>query len=226
VLPAQAPVLQTLPHAPQFEPDDVRSVSHPFDGSPSQSPHPVAHVPTPHLAPEHDAVATWAPRGHACPQAPQLLADAVVSVSQPLAALPSQSPNPALQTVPQRPDTHAGAALASGPHALPQAPQFIGSWSVFVQAAGVPQATSGDAHDVAHAPLEHIVPGGQTAPHAPQLFESTLVVAQYGVPASVVHNVCAGEQELTHCPPEQLWPLPQATPHPPQLALSLCSLAQ
>jgi hypothetical protein len=38
------------------------------------------------------------PTSHALPQTPQLALDASVSVSHPLAGLPSQLPNPGLQT--------------------------------------------------------------------------------------------------------------------------------
>lgn len=85
-------VLQALPHAPQFV-VVVIAVSHPFAAFPSQSANPGEHtilhveptqVPTPPL---------WL---HAFPHAPQLLASLVRLISQPFAAFPSQSANPAL----------------------------------------------------------------------------------------------------------------------------------
>lgn len=89
-----APYVQALPHAPQLavEPSEV---SQPLADCASQLPHPpaqgpIAHAPAAQVAP---ALA----KAQRVPQAPQLLGSVVRLVSQPLAALPSQSPQPARQ---------------------------------------------------------------------------------------------------------------------------------
>src|SRR4051812_32278189 len=67
-------------------------------------------------------------------QPPQLAGSIWVSASQPVSGLPSQSPNqPLHEPAVHRPPTQITlVALASGPHALPQAPQFLVSLAVEV----------------------------------------------------------------------------------------------
>ncbi len=78
--------------------------------SPSQSPKPALQLPTAH-APEAQAAVALGTL-HARPQAPQCALVLVVLVSQPLAALPSQSPKPALhEATPQRAARAAGVAV-------------------------------------------------------------------------------------------------------------------
>ena len=62
---------------------------------------------------------------HTTPQVPQLFTLVLTFVSQPLAALPSQSANPALQrTITHWPAVHEGVALGKE-HAFPQLPQLL-----------------------------------------------------------------------------------------------------
>ncbi len=120
------------PHAPQLDGSDVTLCSQPFDATRSQSPVPAGHiVPTTH-APPAQMVPTAV---HATPQAPQLPALESRLVSQPFAALPSQSPKPALHA-PSRhvPALHAAVAFAKV-HTVPQLPQFAGSVAVVTHAA-------------------------------------------------------------------------------------------
>src|SRR5689334_10828085 len=63
-----------------------------------------------------------APPPHAKPQLPQLAASALTSFSQPLVALPSQSPKPTLHSSAHTPTLHAGVALAPPEHGVHEAP--------------------------------------------------------------------------------------------------------
>ncbi len=60
----------------------VRSVSHPLDGSPSQSPQPGSHAPMPQVALVHAGDACGGV-GQALPQLPQLTASDWKSFAQP-----------------------------------------------------------------------------------------------------------------------------------------------
>jgi hypothetical protein len=111
----------SLPHAPQCVSELVSDVSQPLVALPSQSPKPALHAPIRHVPPTHEVVALG--RLQARPQAPQCAAVVLRSVSQPLAALPSQLPRPIAQVVvPQTPIVHAGVPVIEE-HALPQVRQ-------------------------------------------------------------------------------------------------------
>ena len=81
-----------LPHAPQLPTSAVVAVSQPFDAIPSQLPHPASQAPKTHALAEHEPA--WCGREHLLPHVPQLVADDVRSVSQPLPSCPSQFPHP------------------------------------------------------------------------------------------------------------------------------------
>ena len=66
---------------------------------------------------------------HGFAQLPQWATDVVMSVSQPVDALLSQSPNPAKHVMTQVPFVQLGLPFVLE-HALPQAPQLSGSASV------------------------------------------------------------------------------------------------
>jgi hypothetical protein len=111
--------LHVVPHVPQF--DKVRrSVSQPLVALPSQLAKLALQVPRVQVPVVHDALALA--RLHVTPQAPQF-ESVWMLVSQPLAALLSQLPKPALQ-VPswQAPPKHAAEAFEKL-HALPHVPQ-------------------------------------------------------------------------------------------------------
>jgi hypothetical protein len=96
------PIGHALPHTPQFDASVWRLTQRP--GAAPQSVSPERHDDT-HVPAEHDAEP---PTGGAQlrPQAPQWLTLLLRFVSQPLAALPSQSPNPATQRKRHAPDEH------------------------------------------------------------------------------------------------------------------------
>jgi hypothetical protein len=109
------------------------------------------------------------------PHAPQWVTEARVSVSQPLVALVSQSPKPALHAPrAQLPARHAAAALAKA-HARPHDPQFAGSLVVAASQplVALPSHSAKPATQVtAHAPREHagtpLGRGGQALSQRPQ----------------------------------------------------------
>jgi hypothetical protein len=97
---------------------------------------------------------------HATPQAPQLNLAVLVSVSHPLAGLPSQLAKPALQeAMPQTPPLQPAVPLATAGQTVPQAPQLL------VVFRGV------------QAPPQQPLPAAQTTPQAPQwlLFVCVLI---------------------------------------------------
>jgi hypothetical protein len=96
--------------------------SQPLLASPSQSAKPAAHAPMAHAPDAHMALALGS--AHVRPQAPQLVALAVRSVSQPLAAAPSQSPKPPVQrTMAQAPAAQPLAATLGSAQTVSQPPQ-------------------------------------------------------------------------------------------------------
>jgi hypothetical protein len=117
---------QTVPQVPQSV-SVARLASQPFAATPSQLPNPALHAwswQAP-LKQEEEAFA----KVHALPHPPQLPTLAFRFVSQPFAALPSQSPKPALQAMLQLPLEQVGLPLAAL-HTRPQEPQFVGSVAV------------------------------------------------------------------------------------------------
>jgi hypothetical protein len=109
--------LQTLPQVPQFATEPAVFTSQPLVGSPSQFARPALQVMPLHTPPVQAGVPPWLE--HTLPQPPQFCVVARLA-SQPVSGLPSQSPQPALHTMPQRPLTQVGApfvALHTRPHA-------------------------------------------------------------------------------------------------------------
>lgn len=96
--------------------------------------------------------------GHKIPQAPQLEKALLVSVSQPFPAIPSQSPNPALQEARMHaPALQPGLPLVTE-HALPHIAQLAGSLCKLehVIIAPAPQIELGIGQSKAHTPATHI----------------------------------------------------------------------
>jgi hypothetical protein len=87
--------MQALLHAPQFWTSVFLLISHPLAGAPSQFKKPIAHVSTLQLPLTHMLVACASMQ--AFMHMPQLSTSPCVSTSQPLAAIMSQSANPAEQ---------------------------------------------------------------------------------------------------------------------------------
>lgn len=101
--------LHAPPQRPQCVSDVRRSVSQPFVAFASQLPKFVAHAPTAH-APAMQAAVPLATE-HTRPHAPQCVGDAPRLVSHPFAALPSQSPKPALHVRTHDPDAQVAVWL-------------------------------------------------------------------------------------------------------------------
>jgi hypothetical protein len=100
---------QEVPQAPQLETLVCVLTSQPLAATPSQLPNPAVHVPSVQVPDAHDSDAFA--KSHCAPHDPQFVR-VVRLVSQPLAVLPSQLPNPALQ-VPswQAPAKHVAPAF-------------------------------------------------------------------------------------------------------------------
>jgi hypothetical protein len=148
-------------------------VSQPFAAFMSQLPKPALHEATEHAPATHAGV----PFGIAqrLPHAPQFNTLLLKSVSQPLAALMSQLPKPAVHIpTAHAPITHVAVALGTA-HARPHAPQLATVSSALSQpfAAFMSQLPKPAAQPKnAHVPPLHAVTAfgrAQLVPHAPQL---------------------------------------------------------
>jgi hypothetical protein len=202
-------VLQTVPQAPQLWASLALLISHPLASWPSQSRHPVSHVPTVQrlMAQPRDPCGTlthtlsqlpqWSgsvavfaqevpqatsgsvqlaahwlfvhtrPPAQGIPQPPQFLTSVLVLISQPLAALASQSlypgshwPMPHLDPAQPRVPFKIGGHLRSQPLQL--------SASDLVSTHEAPQVTSGAWQVAAHWPFAHTWPFGQGLAQPPQ----------------------------------------------------------
>ena len=122
--------LHAEPHAPQCEALVSVLVSQPFTALPSQLPKPALQAPSVQTPLTHDSAAFA--RLHTAPHPPQLARLVFVFVSQPLPALPSQSPRPGLHVeTPQTPPTQFGVPPAAG-HTFPHVLQLLMSELVLV----------------------------------------------------------------------------------------------
>jgi hypothetical protein len=79
-----------------------------------------------------------APLPQAVVQLPQWAASELLSASQPVVALPSQSRNEPMQVSAHCPPTHPTPAWAGAPHAFMHAPQLLRSVWVFAQNCAAP----------------------------------------------------------------------------------------
>jgi hypothetical protein len=116
---------QRAPHAPQCVVLVSSAASQPLVRSPSQLAKFVSHENE--QKPVEHATRALGPVGHTAPQRPQLPVSVARFVSQPLAALPSQSAKPTVQVNPQAPALHVEVALALVGQAFPHAPQLRAS---------------------------------------------------------------------------------------------------
>ncbi len=172
----------------------------------------VEQVPLPHAAPP----------GHTVPQRPQLVVLVLVFTSQPLVDTPSQSPKPVLhEATRQAPATQAAMPLLIA-QAAPQAPQFDGSLPMLSSQplAGLRSQSAKPALQVKpQVPAAQLAValarGGQTVPHAPQLFGSVLRLVQ--LPEQLVSP---DAQVTTQAPAEHTWPPVHAVVQVPQRRLS------
>lgn len=163
-------VLQALPQPPQCSTLPFKFASQPFCTAPSQLPKPALQpmVQLPAVQPGVPLVPL-----QALPQVPQWLTLELSTTSQPLAALPSQLPKPALHTMPQLPALQKGVPFVP-PHTLPQLPQLV---ALLFRLVSQPLATLPSQlpkpalQAMAHLPaLQLAVPFTllHCAPHAPQ----------------------------------------------------------
>jgi hypothetical protein len=166
----------TLPQVPQF------CVLFRLTQAPLQFPKPALHDATVQVPPVQAAVPFVTLQ--ILPQVPQLFVLLVRLVSQPLLAMPSQLPKPALhEAIVHTPLTQAAVPLAEL-QVVPQVPQLPGSVAVFTQ---VPLQLVWPAPHVvvvAHTPLTQLWPLAQAFPHVPQLFGSVASFTQ--VPPQLV----------------------------------------
>jgi hypothetical protein len=161
----------TLPQVPQSV-SVARLASQPFAATPSQLPNPALQACSWQEPLKHDAEALA--KLQADPHAPQLPTEEFRFVSQPFAALPSQSPKPGSHAMLHDPPEHVGlplAALQTRPHV----PQFVGSVPV-ATSHPVPYERSQFENPVLQLPIAHVVPRQegvpfwttQTVPQPPQ----------------------------------------------------------
>jgi len=169
-------VEQTWPQVLQLLTLVFRFTSQPLAGLLSQSAKPALQVPMAQV-PLLQVAAALA-NVHLVPQALQLLTSVLRLTSQPLVALPSQLPEPAVHApIVQVLLTQLAAALANV-HTVPQPPQLLTSVVVVV-----PQATP--------------VPGGQVALPAPHVLYPHVPALHTGVPPVVGHLVPQALQLFT-----------------------------
>ncbi len=171
------PAPHGVPQPPQLALSVRMFTSQPFDGLASQSRCPVVHEPTAQAPPTQVAVANDSEQAR--PQAPQFAAVVLRFVSQPLAAMASQLPRPALHvSTVQAPPLQPFVAAPESAHTRLQTPQFSGSDERFAQYAddAAPQVLSGLAQVAVHTPAEHTWPAEHDTPHAPQLLRSVRVL--------------------------------------------------
>ncbi len=115
--------VQTRPHMPQFAMPVRTSTSQPSAALPLQLPKPGVHAATVHAPRAHPAVAFG--RAHDRPHMPQWAGVVLVSVSQPFAALPSQSPKPEVQVYLHVPASQLAVLFARDAPGVPHAPQAV-----------------------------------------------------------------------------------------------------
>jgi hypothetical protein len=113
---------QTVTQAPQWSALVRVSVSQPLPGSPSQLAKPGLQLPTPQTPAAQAPVALGGAQG--VEHDPQRAALVRVSVSQPLAGLPSQSASPSPQRDAQEPMVHEAAAPEAAVQRVSQVPQW------------------------------------------------------------------------------------------------------
>lgn len=211
---AHAPIEQTwppthgVPHAPQLFTSAAVLVSHPFAGFPSQSAKPGSQAPRAQVPALHSAsaLAYW----QRTPHPPQLLTSlALVAVSQPFDAMPSQSPKPVPHAATAHlPLTHASFIVLVSAHEVAQSPQCVGL--VFVSTQLPPQLVSVAEQELAHAPELHTRPLVHASPAAPASAPQPAVAPQW-------RGSVAGS---THVPSQLTWLPGQDTAHTPPLQTS------
>jgi hypothetical protein len=186
--------MHPAPQAPQWAAVTWRSVSQPFEATPSQSP----RVGAAHMVRTHAPASQRAPapgKLHRPPHLPQCRALLRVSTSQPLAGSPSQSAKPALHAATaQRPAAQAPRALA-GAHARPQAPQCAALARVSASQpfmASPSQSAKPSLQALTHAPAAQdtaaLARGAHGLPQPPQCAVAVRVSASHPSEASALQS--------------------------------------
>jgi hypothetical protein len=171
---------QTVPHMAQLLTFDVVLISQPLATLVSQLAKPTLHEIV-HIPLMHPGVPLFVL--HPAPQDPQCCVLVFRFVSHPLAATPSQSPNPALHiAIVQPPFEHAAVAFASM-QIVPHAPQLFAFVLTFVSQPSPAmrlQSAKGGAHaSILQLPITHFVDefgSEQALSHAPQFSGSVCVL--------------------------------------------------
>src|SRR4051794_40030432 len=171
--------------------------------------------------------------GHTLPHAPQLLTSLVRFFSQPLAALPSQLPNPALHELTAQALFEQLETALARLHAAPHAPQFATLFVMLTSqpSAAIPLQLPKPMLQEATAqlpPAQAALALGtlHTVPHAPQLF--TLVFVLISQPSDCLFALQSAKpavQVPLHTPLPQdraaMLLLEHARPHALQLLASV-----
>lgn len=168
-------VLQAAPQAPQWLVLVLMLTSQPLAALASQLPNPELQA-MPQTPAVHDA--TPFVELQAFPHAPQLATLEFRFTSQPLAALPSQLANPALQVMPQTPAVQNGVPLVLL-HAVPQPPQWLVLFWVFV------------SQPFETLPSQLPKPALQVMPHVPPEQEAVPFVVLHTLPQVPQFDVVA-----------------------------------
>jgi hypothetical protein len=153
----------------------------------SQLPKPVAQLASEHAPAAHATVALA--KVQAVAQVPQWVTVVRVSVSQPLSAMPSQSPKPAMQVNPHAPAAQVVVALARVGQAFPHAPQCAR-----LVAVSVSQPLAAIMSQLA------VAPGQPVTVHRPATQSAVPLAAVQAIPQPPqwARLVCGS----THAPPQ------------------------
>jgi hypothetical protein len=214
-----SPAAQALLQRPQWVIEVRVSTSQPLAASPSQFAKPALQVKA--HAPALQVAVALARAGQALPHDPQFAAEARVSTSQPLAALPSQSAEPVMHALPHTPAAQVGVPPAEAVQRVVHAPQVAGSvWRLrqepSQQVSPAPQGTVME-HPVVQLPLRQMRP----APHCASWVHCTqarLAGSQRGR-SEEVHDESLRQPERQvllasqYCESKQSSSAPQPTAH-------------
>jgi hypothetical protein len=211
-----------LPQEPQLSTSLFVFVSHPFTGLPSQFVQPElqtgVHVPPTQLVVPCALV-------HWTPHEPQLFVEVDVCVSQPFVALPSQLPNPPLQSGVQVPPVQLVLPFGLR-HWFPQALQLLTLLFRLVShpLTGLPsQLAKPAAHTGAQVPeMQLVVPFElvHCVPQEPQLLALVLTLVSHPLFGLPSQSAVPAEQLGSHTPATQAvvpFAFVHVTPHAPQL---------
>ncbi len=214
------------PHAPQLVTLVPRSLSQPFDCTPSQLAHPVSQVATVHVIDGHVVVVACG-SAQTTPQPPQLFTW-LSDVSQPLTSLASQLPQPVVQEsrVHEPPGQLVRPFARAQP--TPQPPQFVVVWRLASQPLlGLPSQLAVSVLQAgAQAPDWHVVgPFGLThemlqAPQVVRLLASSDSQPLVATPSQLAKP--ASHWPSLHVPvAHDSMPLArsQVCPHAPQVSV-------